>query len=782
MIRPREPQYGLSRYGNSRYGESRYGESIYGPSRYGESIYGPSRYGESRYRESQQQEGPQHISVFRNVYKSSNLYETDFSRMITLEKYNHVLFIFNDNDRDHETSTPGLNNAEIREYNYYNKVKLQRYPHSAGIPTGYFPGTGGGYKGLSVKDNTNKEGEYPYKSILFAYAEIMLLLYVYRHHYNSIIYSVESANSTLLAMGTFQVDYNVIQFISYLLSNINYYYELSYKIFERSDQNLDKATVILYNKLLKVVHQFIKNEKKNGKINLNIDHEEHRRELRRKEEENAIKKREEERKREEEKDRKREEEMKREERENSGKESEYDKKQRKARKREKENEQKREREKENEQKREREKEKERDRELKRKIERDRERDKELTKQLHRENEIRFQEETKEYHRREEGKEGQGKDGQEREEEEYEPESKMSELKDDAKKMKKRVKGFFKLMEKYKDTLKDINKNETKLYKLLINMNTEIVNIPNVYYTSSMINKNEEHKYIYVNPYLQFTKEMSLYNKNYKIKQKEKDRKKKYLNEQLLFNVKEILKIIFKEGTVIYLGKELKPYVIQGYTSQKAILDDNDKDDEDDDIESKQNNAKKGDAIMSSLDLDDENDVLNTKIYAFDIIKISYFNNNKIITTSINLKLFPGKTLPTANSPNIKLFDCLRKQNDVHKKFMVFSGLENWKKTKRTLFENETVVMPPFIDDAVYAKYTEGKTDENMNEKKNEKNQVDKNKKRGGTKHGNKCGSRNRTKCGSRNRTKCRSRNRTKCRSRNRTKCRNKHGNKTRHNR
>ena len=28
-------------------------------------------------------------------------------------------------------------------------------------------------------------------------------------------------------------------------------------------------------------------------------------------------------------------------------------------------------------------------------------------------------------------------------------------------MKKRVKGFFKLMEKYKDTLKDINKNETK---------------------------------------------------------------------------------------------------------------------------------------------------------------------------------------------------------------------------------------------------------------------------------------------------------------------------------
>ena len=302
MIGPREPQYrdslyrssryrdsryGPSRYEDSRYGDSRYEDSLYRSSRYGDSRYedsryGPSRYGDLRYGEpQQQQEGPQHISVFRNVYNSSNRERTDFSRMITLEKYKNVLFIFNDNDRDHETSTPGVNNAEIREYNFYNKTRIQRYPHSAGIPTGYFPGKEGGYKGLSVKDKTNKDAEYPYKSILFAYAEIMLLLYVYKNHYNSIIYSVESANSNLLATGIFQVDHNVIQFISYLLSNINYYYELSYKIFERSDQDMDKATVTIYNKLLKVVDQFIKNEKKNGKINLNIDHEEHRRELRR---------------------------------------------------------------------------------------------------------------------------------------------------------------------------------------------------------------------------------------------------------------------------------------------------------------------------------------------------------------------------------------------------------------------------------------------------------------------------------------------------------------------
>ena len=167
----RQSPYGSSQYGDSRYRPSQYGDSRYGDSRYGDSRYGDSQYGDSRYGEPRpQQEGPQHISVFRNVYKSSNRAQTDFSRMITLEKYKNVLFIFNDNDRDHETSTPGANNAEIREYNFYNKTRIQRYPHSAGIPTGYFPGKGGGYKGLSVKDKTNKDAEYPYKSILFAYA------------------------------------------------------------------------------------------------------------------------------------------------------------------------------------------------------------------------------------------------------------------------------------------------------------------------------------------------------------------------------------------------------------------------------------------------------------------------------------------------------------------------------------------------------------------------------------------------------------------------------------
>ena len=753
MIRQREPPYQDSLYGPSQYRDSRYG---YGDSRYG---YGDSRYGNrvSRYgyEESQEQEGPQHISVFRNVYNPSNPDQTDFSRMINLEKYNHVLFIFNDNDRDHETSNPGVNNAEIRVYNLYNKGRLQRYPHSAGIPTGYFPGPGGGYKGLSIKDKTNKNNpEYPYKSILFAYAEIMLFLYIYKKHYTSIIYSVENASSTLLAMGTYQVNYNVIQFISYLLSNINFFYGLSYKIFERSDQDMDKATVTIYNKLLTVVHRFIQNEKKNGKINIDIDHEEERRELIRKEEESAIKKREEERKREEEKDKKLEEQLKSDDeskRETPSIESE-DEKNRRANKREKKNERKLQRE----------KEKKRDKELTKQIERERERDLELKKQFNRENEVNFQEKNKEYDRREEEKVGQGEKREKKDEEledgeEEMIENKKSELKDDAKKMKKRVKGVFKLMEKYKDTLKDINKNETKLYKLLININTEIVNMPNIYYTSSMINKNEEHKYIYVNPYVPFTKETSLYNKNYKIKQREKDRQKKYLNEQLVFNVKEILKFIFKEGTVIYLGNDLKPYVIQGFTSQKAILDDNDKDENDVEFETNLNGAKKPDAIINSLELD-EDDVLNTKISAVDIIKISYFNNNKIITTSINLKLFPGKTLPLANSPNIKLFDCLRKKNEVHKKFMVFTGLENWKKSKRNLFENETIVMSPFINDAVYKKYTEGKTDESGNKNKYQDKNRSENKNR--SEYKNRSENKNKRRGGNGSRTRRRTRRRT----------------------
>ncbi len=83
----------------------------------------------------------------------------------------------------------------------------------------------------------------------------------------------------------------------------------------------------------------------------------------------------------------------------------------------------------------------------------------------------------------------------------------------------------------------------------------------------------------------------------------------------------------------------------------------------------------------------------------NIIKISYFNNNKTINTTINLNLFPGKTLPVANSPNFKSFNCLQKQNDIYKKWEVFSGIEKWHK-----FENIKSVMPSFIDDVVYQKY------------------------------------------------------------------------------
>ena len=103
------------------------------------------------------------------------------------------------------------------------------------------------------------------------------------------------------------------------------------------------------------------------------------------------------------------------------------------------------------------------------------------------------------------------------------------------------------------------------------------------------------------------------------------------------------------------------------------------------------------------------------------IKISYFNNNKTINTTINLNLFPGKTLPAANSPNFKSFICLQKQNDIYKKWGIFSGIENWQKSKKddSPFEKNKSAMPTFIDDAVYKKFAENGNNEKNNEKNNE---------------------------------------------------------------
>ena len=580
-----------------------------------------------------------------------------------MPKYNNTLFIFNDNDQDHLTGKKGANNAEIRIYNFYAPKKLP-YPHSAGIPTGYSSGSNGGYTGLMDVDPTNKNGEVPYNSIIYAYVEILSLLYMFRNTFTQIIYSINNNKSDLISTSIFVVDRGVLEFITYLLKNINYYYSLFYNTIERHEQGLIKGTELFTQLLFKKTNYFIQGiTKDNNKQKQEMTRQKKMDENKRAEKEQS------------EKLEKRREQI-RQERE------EIEKIRQKREEKEKE-----------------EKEEEKIAEEEKKIAEDEKKLAEEEKKIA-EDEKKLTEDKKKL----------AEDEKEEKEKEKADEKKEDEKKEDeGQKIKKRMKEFLKLMNKYKDTIKDVNKNETTLYKLFITLNTEIVDIPTVYYESSMTNKNEQHKYIYVNPYAQFTKETNLYNNKYNIKLKEKQKQQNSINEKLEYNVKEIVKYLFKEGTIIYLGKDSKPYVIKSYTYGKPVLNEDDDDDQEDDEKDPSKKPTPGENV--------EDDVLHKKTIVMNTIKISYFNNNKTINTTINLNLFPGKTLPAANSPNFKSFICLQKQNDIYKKWGIFSGIEEWQKSKKddSPFENKQSAMPTFIDDAVYKKFAENGNNEKNNE-------------------------------------------------------------------
>lgn len=57
-----------------------------------------------------------------------------------------TLYIFSDNVADHATTRTGSNSALIRKYNQYGRHK--NLPMSAGIPTGWVPGFGNGFRSL----------------------------------------------------------------------------------------------------------------------------------------------------------------------------------------------------------------------------------------------------------------------------------------------------------------------------------------------------------------------------------------------------------------------------------------------------------------------------------------------------------------------------------------------------------------------------------------------------------------------------------------------------------
>jgi hypothetical protein len=128
----------------------------------------------------------------------------DFEFMCNQDVYSNSLFIFNDNEEDHNICTSGGGNAIIRKYNKYN-INLQK-PKSAGIPTGNYKN--GGYKNLT---------EDVIKTIDNSIDEIKELLNKYK--YTSIYFSV--GNNKLLGTSIFNVDINVLLYIDTKISSLS---------------------------------------------------------------------------------------------------------------------------------------------------------------------------------------------------------------------------------------------------------------------------------------------------------------------------------------------------------------------------------------------------------------------------------------------------------------------------------------------------------------------------------------------------------------------------------
>lgn len=129
----------------------------------------------------------------------------DFTTMIKDPNYNDSLFIYNDNTEYHHTSRLGAGNALIRSFNQHGQHR--DYPRSAGICTGSL--LDGGFERL---DECTK------KVIDRDIGEINDLIKKYR--YKRVFYSAKKNSEGLLGTSIFQVDPEVIQYITDKIRNL----------------------------------------------------------------------------------------------------------------------------------------------------------------------------------------------------------------------------------------------------------------------------------------------------------------------------------------------------------------------------------------------------------------------------------------------------------------------------------------------------------------------------------------------------------------------------------
>ena len=84
---------------------------------------------------------------------------------------------------------------------------------------------------------------------------------IFRNTFTQIIYSINNNKSDLISTSIFVVDRGVLEFITYLLKNINYYYSLFYNTIERHEQGLVKGTELFTQLLFKKTNNFIQGNK-----------------------------------------------------------------------------------------------------------------------------------------------------------------------------------------------------------------------------------------------------------------------------------------------------------------------------------------------------------------------------------------------------------------------------------------------------------------------------------------------------------------------------------------
>lgn len=148
------------------------------------------------------------IDVIGAKYDSQYM---DFEYLMKQDK--RTLYIFNDNQIEHNSNKRGGGNAKIR---IYNKFSQYVPPRSAGIPTGHFRE---GYKNL---DECKQD-------IDNALAEIRYLLST--GNYDRVVYSIENYGSPILGRGIFVVDGEVKCYITKEILSLglgsNYYFKSS---------------------------------------------------------------------------------------------------------------------------------------------------------------------------------------------------------------------------------------------------------------------------------------------------------------------------------------------------------------------------------------------------------------------------------------------------------------------------------------------------------------------------------------------------------------------------